>query len=203
MRKQFNAFIGGEADAWLKRNKLKIGKKDDPVLHAIEQHGIEPKAAMEVGCANGWRLKALRKKYKCSVAGADLSHKDHARFIEMDGAHDLKHFGNENFDLVIYGFCLYLCDREDLFAIAKEGDRVLANDGHLVVYDFFARRPLKSPYRHKEGIFSYHFDYSKLWSWNPAYRVVQRGSYDVSGALAEVTILQKKVSGAWVQWVQK
>ena len=166
------------------------------MLHAIKQQKIKPRAALEVGCADGWRLRALKKKYKCSVAGADLSHKDHARWIEMCGAHNLKCFGSENFDLVIYGFCLYLCDREDLFEIAKEGDRVLADDGYMVVYDFFARKAEKSHYKHKPGLFSYHFDHSKLWAWNPSYRVVQRGSYNVSGALTEVTILQKKAN-AW------
>tara|TARA_R110000868_G_scaffold5117_4_gene31639 strand:- start:320 stop:925 length:606 start_codon:yes stop_codon:yes gene_type:complete len=200
MKRQFNTFIGGEASAWLKRNKKKIDKKNDPVLHAIKQHSIKPTAVLEVGCADGWRLRELMKKYKCMARGIDPCHDLKPPMIHLGGAHDLKSMGEcASFDLVIYGFCLYLCDREDLFKIASEGDRVLLDGGHLVVYDFFSRKAQKFPYSHKEGIFSYHFDYSKLWSWNPSYRVVQRGSYNVSGALAEVTILQKKVSGAWVQ----
>ena len=192
MKKQFNAFIGGEADAWLQRNKTKIEIKNDPVLHSMETLCLHPSSVLEVGCADGWRLKEIKKRYKSRIAGIDPCHTNNAPHIHLGGAHDLDYFGNECFDLVIYGFCLYLCDRDDLFNIAREGDRVLAKGGHLVIYDFHARRTSKVPYKHKEGLFSYHMDYSKLWKWNPAYQEISRMSYNTDGSLTEVTVLQKK-----------
>ncbi|MGB6911936.1 MAG: hypothetical protein WBE42_04170 [Pseudolabrys sp.] len=53
-------------------------------------------------------------------------------------ADDLSAFGPDTIDLLIYGWCLYLCDREDLFKIVTEGDRILKDSGYLVVYDFHA-----------------------------------------------------------------
>jgi len=73
------------------------------------------------------------------------------------------------FDIVVFGFCLYLCDREDLFRIAQEADRVLKPDGWLIIHDFFAKTPTRREYHHKPGLFSYKMDYRRLFDWHPAY----------------------------------
>ena len=44
------------------------------MLHAIKQHSIKPTAVLEVGCADGWRLRELMKKYKCMARGIDPCH---------------------------------------------------------------------------------------------------------------------------------
>jgi len=78
-------------------------------------------------------------------------------------------FENNRFDLVIFGFCLYLCDRKDLFKIAYEVDRVLADGGELAILDFSPAFPYRNPYSHQPGIFSYKMAYADLFTWNPAY----------------------------------
>jgi ubiquinone/menaquinone biosynthesis C-methylase UbiE len=40
------------------------------------------------------------------------------------GTADLLDFNDDKFDIVIFGFYLYLCDRKDLFKIASEANRV-------------------------------------------------------------------------------
>ena len=78
-------------------------------------------------------------------------------------------FGSDSFDIVIFGFCLYLCDREDLFRIAQEADRVLKKKSWLIINDFFSQTPTSSNYRHKAGLYSFKMDYRKLFDWHPAY----------------------------------
>ena len=42
----------------------------------------------------------------------------------------------EEFDLVYFAFCLYLVDRNNLFATIAEADRVLKPGGYLAIVDF-------------------------------------------------------------------
>lgn len=58
-------------------------------------------------------------------------------------------FGNATFDVIIFGFCLYLCDQQDLFRVAQEADRVLKPDSWLVINDFYAPNLVKRAYHHK------------------------------------------------------
>ena len=44
--------------------------------------------------------------------------------LKIGTAEKLK-FEDDKFDLIIFGFCLYLCDREDLIKIVDETNRVL------------------------------------------------------------------------------
>jgi len=81
-------------------------------------------------------------------------------------------FDDSAFDIVVFGFCLYLCDRDDLFRIASEADRVLKNPGWLLILDFFSPTPTKREYHHRSGLFSYKMDYRTLFTWNPAYTTV-------------------------------
>ena len=71
--------------------------------------------------------------------------------------------------MVIFGFCLYLFDREYLFNIAGEADRVLNENAWLIIHDFYSERPVHNPYHHREGLYSYKMDYRKLFDWHPAY----------------------------------
>lgn len=192
-RDQFKVFRGGEGNAWLERNLGKIDIDGDPVLEVMKAIKIKPERVLEIGCANGWRLQEIKKRYGSVVNGIDPKEND-SPGLYVGGAHDLSAFSSP-FDLVIYGFCLYLCDRDDLFKIAMEGDRVLADGGTIIVYDFFARSPRSVKYKHKEGLLSYHFDYSLLWRLNPHYTVVKR--HIVTAKDTEVVVLRKNTKRGW------
>jgi SAM-dependent methyltransferase len=171
--KQTATFAAFEADAWFARNKDRLGQYD-PVSEAIKDAGIAPRHVLEIGCANGWRLKRLQEAYGCRVAGAELSR--HAEtFIHTVSADELsKWWAPHTFDMVIFGFCLYVCDREDLFKIAYEADLVLKEHGWLILHDFLSDSPHSVVYKHNPHLRSYKQNYAEMFLWHPAYKRVSR-----------------------------
>lgn len=181
--RQANIFLEGEGDAWLERNRHALlcrhtRQQHDPVADMIEQMGIKPKRVLEVGCANGWRLAALRDKYGCEVFGVDPSRQaciEAAAFrvpATQSTATTLPETGAP-FDLVIYGFCLYLTDPGDWLTIAGAGDQVLAAGGHMIIHDFAdVSPPFARKYVHHDDILGYHFYFPELWLSHPVYQIV-------------------------------
>jgi len=90
----------------------------------------------------GERLNYINHSINCSVSGVDpsLNAVNHCKLNNIDAivgtADSLTHKDNL-FDIVIFGFCLYLCDRNDLFRISMEADRVLKKEGWIIIQDFF------------------------------------------------------------------
>lgn len=196
-----------EGAEWLRRNKQDLPIKDDLVLGAFDQLigglGADSRV-VEVGCSNGWRLQEIGKRYaipKRRLWGIDPSRtalkslgRDKGFYGCVGTARDIP-FEDDCCDVLIYGFCLYLCNREDLFLIAKEGNRVLSDGGLLVVYDFATPMPCKTAYKHKEGVWSYKQDYENLWLASPAYtKVIDVHSKD---GQTKAVVLRKKEEFGW------
>lgn len=198
--KQSQAFIDGEGEAWLKRNESKLGATNDPALLTMEKYGLKPKKVLEIGCANGWRLEILRRAWGCRCEGvepgADLG-ETRGTEIWPGTADNMPYCYSADYDTVIYGWCLYLCDPEDYFRIVSEGDRVLADGGKLVIYDFLADFPYKNKYKHREGIFSHKMDFSKLWLSHPGYSLYGRDIFGEGDNQTTVTILHKNMKNAF------
>lgn len=109
-------------------------------MDTLKSVDISPKYILEIGASNGERLEMLPNKYKntkCTgiepseKAIEDCNKKFHDIRMIQGVAVNLP-FNDNAFDFVVIGFCLYLCDREDLFRIASEIDRVLSDHGHLI-----------------------------------------------------------------------
>jgi SAM-dependent methyltransferase len=174
---QTNVVRDSEADAWWRRNRDKLPPKDDPVLTLIKRNQFPFQTVLEVGCANGWRLNELRRKYHCRTIGCDLSYAaldDGRKRFSLDhlyysAANHLQYTARDECDLVILGFFLYLADRGDLFEIVAESDRVLKDGGHLIINDFDSATPQTVPYHHDPRLHTYKMAYWKLWTANPAY----------------------------------
>jgi len=179
--KQKEIFLKSEGNAWFNRNKDKLDKRkfpdDDSLL--MEYMELLPSLGkdikiLEIGCGNGNRLAWLKNKTGADCYGVEPSFdaveeaNERGLYVKQGSADDLA-FDDREFDVVIFGFCLYLCDREDLFKIAKEADRVLKSPGWLLITDFYSSTTLKCEYHHKEGLYSYKMDYRNLFSWHPAY----------------------------------
>lgn len=197
MGAQSKTFLDGEGKNWLARNEHKLPIKNDPVLITLDVAKIKPQTVLEIGCSNGWRLDAIRKKFGNPTRAIGIDPFPQGFGALLGTADDLSRFVNDKFDLVIYGFCLYLCDREDLFKIAAEGDRVLKDNGYMVIYDFDPGRPHSREYSHKPGINSYKMDYSKLWLANPAYSVATRQMFGDGEDVTSVVVLKKNLGAAW------
>lgn len=180
--KQKEIFLSSEGDAWFARNKASLAEKyarphDDPVLRELSDllHDADRGTRiLEVGCGDGGRLAYLASRYGADCVGldpsADAAAAARASGIQViQGTAESLPFDGRAFDVVIFGFCLYLCDRDDLFLIAAEADRVLRSPGWLVIYDFFSPSPTARPYRHRLGVQSYKMDYRSLFTWHPGY----------------------------------
>lgn len=167
---------------------------------------------LEVGCANGWRLSALQRRYRCGCFGIDPSAAAIAQGKERFGniglsigAADELPYEDGFFDVVILGFCLYLCDRNDLFKIAWQVDRVLAEAGQLYIRDFDPPFAYKNLYVHFPGLYSYKMPYADMFLWNPAYsRIYYRSHSHHSSAFHEdpnerggVSVLCKNTKNAY------
>lgn len=193
--KQKDIFLATEGDHWFERNRDALAnlRSPDPVVVAVEGLTPTPKRVLEVGCANGWRLAYLRDTLGCEIMGVEPSR---AACIEaasnrvpvvQSTASVLAVSGK--FDVVIYGFCLYLTDPADWLQIAAEGNNLLLDGGHLVIEDFprepgmpFARR-----YEHCDGLLSHHMRFEDLWLSHPWYKIVNaRGD-----STSLVTVLKK------------
>ncbi len=197
---QADEFEKGEGDAWFTRNKDKLGLEEDPVIDLIEQHVENVGFVFEVGCANGWRLKRIEELWGSIVSGVDPSREAINAAVKLDipayygTAKNLGWIDSGSVDILIYGFCLYLCDPEDYFEIALEGDRVLKDGGYLIIHDFDANGvPRRVPYEHKKGIFSYHFEFERLWESHPWYQALETWYREDQS----FTILKKDSKGAW------
>ena len=183
--KQKEIFLQSEGDAWFRRNQQGLAEKklpdDDAILREILEllprkggEGTDALKLLEVGCGDGMRLAWLQANLNMECAGIEPS----AQAVEaaskegvraQQGTADSLPFGSNAFDIVIFGFCLYLCDRDDLFRIASEADRVLRSPGWLVIKDFFSPTPRARTYVHRTGVWSYKMDYRTLFTWHPAY----------------------------------
>jgi ubiquinone/menaquinone biosynthesis C-methylase UbiE len=213
---QKSIFVCSEGDRYYQRNRLKFNEalrswKTDPVIRAISDIKLHPQSALEIGCGNGWRLQAIRNCYQTNCFGIDPSEKAIKKGRKLFPDLSLKQatadsipYENNAFDLVILGFCLYLCDRKDLFKIAYEVDRILINKGKLVILDFSPSFPYRNAYSHCPGIFSFKMNYETLFTWNPAYSLIYQ---HVFASLPEkmsfpdermsVVVLNKDIDGAY------
>lgn len=200
--KQSEAFLAGEGDRWFERNSLAIeNMTDDPVIETMNRAVYLPKTSriIEVGCSNGHRLRRLKKAYDFwakHLFGIDPSPNAIANAKLRDGmvpenfqvGTATKLPGRNKYSAIIYGFCLYLCDPEDLSSIVAEADRRLNSGGFIIIHDFITDDPHSVPYKHLDRVFSYKMDHAKLWLANPAYSLITRSTMSDGTA---VTILQK------------
>lgn len=196
--KQQETFWAGEADAWFDRNWMK--EPNPLVIQAYWGIEAHPKKILEIGCGDGRYLNSVHHYFDCECLGVDPSGKaiecgktlyPELKLYRGSAETAYRMFRGEKFDILIFGFCLYVLDREDLFSTVAFADALLADDGYLAIHDFHPALPGVLPYHHKEGMSSYKMRYEDLWLANPAYRWVSQTKTADGEA---VTVIQK---GSW------
>lgn len=175
--KQKEIFLQSEGDAWFVRNRQSVASRklpdDDSLLREIRELPIVDGRLqiLEVGCGDGSWLAWLMANRDADCYGIEPSGQAVAaacaRGINaMQGSADELPFENQSFDIVIFDFCLYRCDRGDLFRIASEADRVLRSPGWLVIMDFYSLTPRARTCHHRPCMQSYKMDYRSLFAWH-------------------------------------
>jgi ubiquinone/menaquinone biosynthesis C-methylase UbiE len=215
--KQSEVFLLSEGDGFYRRNHKDLAEmarqgEDDPVMKGLRALSLSPRRILEVGCSNGWRLALMNGAFGAQCFGLDPSSEavaqgraKHSQITLTTGTAESLPYENDAFDLVVFGFCLYLCDRQDMFRIAAEADRVLADTGFLAILDFYPPFPYRNRYHHCDGLYSYKMDYGQMFLWNPAYQLATKSVFQVGrGGLAPpderlaLVVLQKDMQHAFL-----
>lgn len=205
MGKQAEIVQATEGDNWFARNKSK-DRSDDVVLQEIlENPRIQPTSILEIGCSTGWRLQRLRERFRdAECRGCDLSweainegRKKYTKLgLRVAGAASTG-YPSGIFDLVIAGFFLYLVDREELFTVVAEIDRLLKDKGALVIYDFSPTEPHSRDYAHDARLTTYKMGYHQLFLANPSYKLGQFKIWGQPEARESVYTLYKDHEAGW------
>ena len=179
MKNQKTAFLNNEGNAFFHRNANSRDRVDmtiDPVVLEIQylikinaiNNSNKKLKILEIGCGDGLRGVEIKKNINCDYYGIDPS-TDAVNFCNNNGliasvstADDLP-YKDSFFDLVIFGFCLYLCDRKDLKKISIEATRVLKNKAWIIIMDFFSKNPKVVNYHHLDVIKTYKCDYRTIF----------------------------------------
>ena len=92
---------------------------------------------------------------------------------KINGADAVKlGFKNLKFDVLIYGFCLYLVDAEDLFKVVYEADKILKKNSHIIIYDFYSKNSKYLNYRHDKRVKVHKYNFSKIFLWHPKKKLI-------------------------------
>lgn len=188
---QKESFLNYEADAWFERNSTVImnyNSNEDKVIDLFKNYNFEKSTILEIGSSAGYRLNAIKNKYPdASVFGLEPSEKainyGKLNFPEVNfkngTADDLSDFEDASFDVVIVGFVFYVIDRIILFKVISEIDRVLKNNGVIVIIDFFSETSLKNSYQHIDEFeaYSYKQNYEDIFISSRLYYSLDKSTY--------------------------
>lgn len=175
-----------EGDKWYQRNKA-CEKLDKPDVLLGEKYASQIKGGkiLEIGVGGAGKLNKY-STFGLDAYGIDPSKQaidegkvSYPHLNLSVGTADQLNFVDNFFDVVIFGFCLYLIDRSLLSKVVSEADRVLKDQGFLIITDFDPLYPCKRPYHHlpDKNIHSYKMDYAKLFLAYPHYTLVEKVSY--------------------------
>jgi len=130
-----------DGDKWYQRNKKKLTTTGDQILKIIKKNNLRPKEVLEVGCANGYRLRKLKQLYGCRLMGVDLSY-DAAEYGRSKyhvpiwcGPFEKSTFLGLH-DLVILNYVLEYVDRDKLLYFLHRVNQNLVEGGHLIIGEF-------------------------------------------------------------------
>jgi len=214
---QKKIFLSSEGDQYFHRNREAYDSLDngDELVELLKYIELNPGNILEVGCSNGFRLNILKKAFPDSRCyGVDPSSEaisaGSTLFQDLSlsvGTADSLNFDDNSFDTIIFGFCLYLCDRKDLFKIAFEADRCLSDNGIVVIKDFYPPCPYMNSYCYADGVNSYKMDYSSMFKWSPAYNEIANIVFTHSGfdgidnpdERVALTVIKKNEIAAYIE----
>lgn len=179
---QEEVFLSGEGDRWYSRNREHIRSYSpdrDPCLRLLSRYELAPSSVLEVGAATGFRLAAIRERFGALVVGTDISkkavaagrhrHPDIHLIVGTASALPIA----AAFDIVIVNFVFHWIDRDSLLRTVAEVDRMVRDEGFLIIGDFLPFSPLRVPYHHvQENVYTYKQEYGSIFESSNLYQTV-------------------------------
>jgi len=171
MGKNINLLYKNLSNKYFFRNKNKLLNSQGytkELLLLLDISKIEPKAVLEIGCMDGYKLNEINKFYnkaKIKYFGIDLSDKaieyGKSKFKDIKllkrSSLDINKF-NFKFDLIVCDF-LYLLDREHIFKQFDLIYNLLSNKGNLIISDFDPSFPHYNYDKRNKKLNSFKVDY--------------------------------------------
>jgi SAM-dependent methyltransferase len=211
---QAAAFSEGEGDRYFERNRSVIAGYEaeaDPIVQVLAISHLRPRSVLEIGASAGHRVATLVERYGCRGMAVDPSR---AAVAEGRRAHPEVEFAvasmedvptDEEFDLVVVNFVFHWVDRSLLLRSVSEVDRLVVENGHLLIGDFLPSGPSKTPYHHQAGLWTFKQDYADLFVASGLYCRIVSVSGEYAGTVpsgsaapghrAAFTLLHKSLSG--------
>lgn len=130
---------------------------------------------LELGCSDG-RNAPLILKHVSKYTGIDPSPKAVAEGInnglnlKTGWAHSFKL--NQQFDIIILGFFMYLTSPEHWFNIAQNVYSHLKTDSFIVITDFYADEIEKKIYDHDPAMNIHKFNFNRMFNWHPTIKTI-------------------------------
>jgi ubiquinone/menaquinone biosynthesis C-methylase UbiE len=185
--KQSKIFLDSEGDNYYERNKGLLFNEDDLIFKEIIKLNNKKKInnLLEIGCGDGFRLNLIYDKLKINCFGIDPSRKAikssyNSKIKVSRGTADKLNFSSKKFDVVIFGFCLYLVDIEDLIKVVYETDRVLKKNSYIIIYDFYSKKSKILPYKHNNKIKVHKNDFSNIFLWSPKFKLIKKKIFEMN-----------------------
>lgn len=181
MIKKFNSIIKKVGNDNHDRNrKYRIEEnKNHPVVKLIINKKIKLKKILEIGCSTGFVLETIRNLTKAKCYGIDVSEKainegkKIFKKINLKVGHFEDHKNKENnFDLIICGFFLFLLPPDKILKLFSKIDQALKYNGYIIIYDFYNKKFKKKNYKHNSDIKVYRWDYKKIMISLPHYNLI-------------------------------
>ena len=185
-----NFFKSKEGDKYFLRNhdKLKKINYETDKLQIIISNKISNLTkkkirVLEIGCGDGGRLSYLKQKFKkvkfYGLEPSKKAKKNNYKFNKIKiGTAEKLPFKKNYFDILIFGFCLYLTDSEDLFQISNEAYRVTKKKSWIIIKDFDTETTLFKKYKYNKNIKVRKMDYSKMFLWHPNFILHSKEKYN-------------------------
>ena len=121
---QSSLFLEGEGDAWFARNPENLSAPADSpdisfICSTLQSFSHEISSILEIGCGGGAKVSLLSKYFQSDGYGIDPSKQAIKTATEIASPSEIKlafqtgvatqlPYEDNKFDLVFFGFCLYL-----------------------------------------------------------------------------------------------
>ena len=143
---------------------------NDVILQNFKSKQLNNLNILEIGCSTGWRLHKLHQMYpennyyglEPSTEALKIISNDNIKF-NVGTCDEMNMYENNKFDIILIPFVFMYIDRELLFKSIYEIDRILKNNGQLIITDFYSNRQRKNGYKYINNSYIYKQNFYEIF----------------------------------------